>query len=67
MPTFLEADQKRVALKMKLANYSWYKSSSIISIEDGWGIIVIVEKLDNKVRKMIPPVIDGITVKTEVE
>lgn len=67
MSTFRETNQVRTVLKMKLANYSWYKGSSILAVSDGWGITVLVKELTNKVRKVIPPVINGLTVKIEVD
>lgn len=67
MTTFSEANQARLALKMKLSQYSWYSSSTVVTADDGFTIVVGVKALDNKVRKMIPPVIDGIGVRTEVE
>lgn len=67
MATFKEANQIRTVLKMKLSSYSWYASSGVFSGEDDYYIIVSVKKIDNHVRKIIPPVIDGIMVKTEIE
>lgn len=67
MAAFRDANQVRTVLKMKLSNYAWYKGSVVGGVSDGWGIVVSVKKLDNKVRKLIPPVIDGVSVKTEVE
>jgi hypothetical protein len=67
MATFKDANQIRTVLKMKLAKYSWYKGSAVCGVSDGWGIVVTVKKVDNKVRKLIPPVVEGISVKTEVE
>jgi len=67
MSTFKEADQVRVALKMKLAQYSWYKSCTALPVNDGYGIVVVVKRVDNTVRKIIAPVIDGVTIKVESE
>lgn len=67
MSTFSEANQIRLILKMKLSQYAWYSSSTVLSIDDGFGVVVGVKQLDNAVRKLIPPVIDGVSVKTEVE
>jgi hypothetical protein len=67
MATFKEANQVRVVLKMKLANYSWYKGSAVSNVSDGWGAVISVKKVDNKVRKLVPPVMDGVSIKTEVE
>ena len=67
MSTFSEANQVRLALKMKLSNYAWYRASHIATVDDGFAIVVSVTHLDNKIRKIISPVIDGISVKVEVD
>lgn len=67
MSTFKEANQVRVALKMKLSVYAWYKGSAVSSASDGWGVTIWTSKVDNTVRKAIPPVIDGVAIKTEIE
>lgn len=67
MSTFNEANQVRLALKMKLSDYCWFVSSRILADEDGFCVVVGVNKIDNVVRKIISPVIDGISVKTELE
>jgi hypothetical protein len=67
MPTFNEANQARLALKMKLSNYAWYNSSRVYSTNDGFGVIVAVYHVDNQVRKLIAPVFNGISIKTEVD
>lgn len=51
MPTFQEANQTRTVLKMKLSIQSWYRSSVVCAASDGWGIVITVRKIDNKVRK----------------
>jgi len=65
MSTFKEAHQVRVALKVKLSQYCWYANSTVVSNDGDYSIVVVVKKLDNQVRKIIPPVIDGISIKTE--
>jgi hypothetical protein len=67
MSTFRETNQARVALKMKLCNYAWYKGSVICAVSDGWGILVSSRKIDNSVRKVVPPVLDGVSVRVEVD
>lgn len=67
MATFRDANQVRISLKMKLSHHSWYKGSAVGGAADGWGIVVSVKKIDNKVRKLVPPVVGGVSVKTEVE
>lgn len=67
MSTFKEAHQARLSLKMKLSSYAWYSGSGVFTDEADYMIIVNVKKLDNQVRKLIPPVIDGVSVKTEVD
>ena len=63
--TFMEANRTRLELKMKLSNYAWYHSSAVITDSDGYGVIIVVERLDNQVRKIIPPVLNGVSIKTE--
>lgn len=67
MTNFFEANQARLVLKMKLSAYSWYSSSTVISETDGYSVVIGVKVLDNQVRKLIPPVVNGISVKTAVE
>jgi hypothetical protein len=65
MATFMEANRTRLELKMKLSNYAWYHSSAVITDSDGYGVIIVVERLDNQVRKLVPPVVNGVSIKTE--
>jgi hypothetical protein len=67
MSTFKEANQVRTSLKMKLSAYYWYSGSGVFSGDDDYYVVINVKKLDNQVRKIIPPVVDGISIKTEVE
>lgn len=67
MATFKEANQVRISLKMKLSVYSWYSSSAVMSESDGYSVLVTVKKLDNHVRKLVAPVIEGVSIKTELE
>ncbi len=67
MSTFSEANQVRLVLKMKLSMYSWYSSSTVVAIADGFGVVVGVKHMDNNVRKLVAPVVDGVSVKTELE
>ena len=67
MATFNEVNQIRLGLKMKLSNYAWYCSSSVVSIDNDFGILVEVNHIDNAVRKVVPPVIEGVCVKVEAK
>lgn len=67
MVSFKEANQVRLSLKMRLSNYSWYKYSSVMPNKDSYHVIVTVSNINNEIRKVIPPVINGISVKTELE
>lgn len=67
MAIFKDADQERVALKMKLSNFAWYGSSSVVSCEDGYYILILVKKINNYVKKHIPPLINGVVVKMALE
>jgi hypothetical protein len=66
MSTFKEANQIRLRLKMQLSQYMWYSGSVVMTDSDGYAVTILVSQLDNKVRKLISPVIDGVSVKTEV-
>ena len=65
--TFKEANQIRAALKMKLSNYSWYVASSTLCDQNDYYVVVHVKKVDNEVRKIIPPVFDGVSIRTELD
>jgi hypothetical protein len=65
MATFMEANRTRLELKMKLSVYAWYHSSAIISETDGFGVLIVAKHIDNNVRKIIPPVVNGINIKVE--
>jgi hypothetical protein len=66
MTNFFKVNQIRLRLKMKLAQYSWYNSSVILLSDEGFSIVIHVKKIDNTVRKLIPQVIDGASVKVEL-
>lgn len=38
-----------------------------MNVDDGFGIVVGVNKLDNTIRKLVAPVVDGVSVKMEIE
>jgi hypothetical protein len=67
MSTFSAANQVRLLLKMKLSMYSWYSSCTVVSVDDGFGVVVGVKHMDNGIRKLVPPVVEGVSVKAEVE
>ena len=67
MVTFSMANQVRLSLKMKLSQYSWYKSILVVSGSDGYSIVINVKQLNNQIRKLISPVVEGVSVKTELE
>lgn len=67
MVTFSEANQARLALKMKLSQHAWYSSSTVASDKGGYSIVVHVTTLNNTVRKAIPQVVSGVSIKTELE
>lgn len=63
--SFRNANQARAALKMKLSVFHWYLGSRVVADNDGFSIEVVVKKIDNQIRKIIPPVVDGVSVKAE--
>lgn len=67
MAIFSEANQVRMSLKMKLSNYSWYNWSIVTTEKDGYSVLVNVKKINNIVRKIISPVINGVGIRVEAE
>lgn len=67
MATFKEANLVRLELKMKLSHYYWFNSSMVTTDSDGYAVLISVRHIDNQVRKLIPPVQDGVSIKTESE
>lgn len=67
MTPFKEANQAKTSLKMILSNYSWYQGIEVLPEEGGYCIVVSVSRMDNSVRKIVPIVHQGITVKVDVE
>ena len=63
--TFKEASQVRLALKMKLSNFDWYSGSSVIINKDDYIVIVNVKNIDNNIRKIVSPVMNGVSIKLE--
>lgn len=67
MTTFFEAKQVCISLRMKLSKYAWYNRSTVVMKQDGYSVLVNVKKIDNVIRKIIPPVINGVSIKMDVE
>ena len=67
MSTFKEANQIRTSLKMKLSNHYWYNGSGVFVGGDDYYVVINVKKIDNQVRKIIPPVVEGISIRTEAD
>lgn len=67
MATFGEANQLKSALKMKLINYAWFRTANVVTCDDGYQIIIVASKIDNTVKKIVAPVINGVNVKLELE
>ena len=67
MATFSEANQVRLVLKMRYSQYSWYRASVVASIDDDYGVVIGVKHIDNNIRKLIAPFVEGVSIKTEVD
>jgi hypothetical protein len=65
--TFKEANQVRFSLKMKYSNYHWYCGSGVFASPEEYYIVISVKKVTDKIRKMIPPLVHGVSVKVESE
>lgn len=67
MSPFKEAYQAKLSLKMTLSNYSWFNGIDIAPEEGGYCMVVSVTRMDNSIRKIIPIVHYGTTVKVDIE
>ena len=67
MTSFKEANQVRVKLKNKVANYSWYSTSGVSLENNSYFVEVTVKRLDEGVKKAIPRQLDGVNIKTILE
>lgn len=65
MTTFSEASQVRLALKMKFSQYAWYKSSVVLPSGDGYSVLISARYVDNGVRKLVAPVVNGVSIRVE--
>jgi len=66
MATFTEANQVRNSLKIKLSNFAWYNDSVVTLVNDGYSVLIHVSKIDNFVRKTIPPLVNNVEIKVEI-
>ena len=62
--TFKEANQVRAALKMKLSQWSWYRASSVEVDGEDWAVVINSSRpIDDSIRKAVPPVYEGVSVR----
>lgn len=65
MASFNEANQARLALKMRLSQLAWYSSSWLEMDAGDWIVVVNVNgKVDDRIRKEVSPVFNGVEVRT---
>jgi hypothetical protein len=62
--SFNAANQARCVVKMKLSQFGFYKSSHVELDGEEYIVVVDVVKVDDKVRREVPPVINGVSIKT---
>jgi hypothetical protein len=65
MSSFKEANQAKLSLKMKLSQYACFGSILVSPESDGFGVIVFVDHIDDKVKKLIPQICQGVSVSIE--
>lgn len=65
--TFSEASQARLIIKMQLSDYAWYRSCSVVSDHDNFIVLVGVSYINGRVRKIVPRIINGVSIKIEIE
>jgi hypothetical protein len=64
MSSFNEANQAKLSLKMKLHFYSFFHSIAVVSEENGYSVMVFVDKITDQVRKTIPNVHMAVDIQT---
>lgn len=67
MITYYEANQIRLALKMRLSRYHWFSSSYIDVTNSIYIIVVDVKKINKFVKQQVPGVINGVKVRLDLE
>lgn len=67
MTSFKEANLARISLKIPFSHYSWVKGLAVEADGDGFCVVVYVTHIDNQIRKTIPSVHDGVSIKIEVD
>lgn len=65
MSSFNEANQAKLALKMQLHHYACFNSIVVSSESDGFGVVVFVDHIDDKVKKLVPQVCQNVSVSLE--
>lgn len=63
MTSFSEANQAKLALKMSLHLHSFFKTILITSEDNEYSVIVFVDQLNDNVRKIVPNVHNGVSIK----
>lgn len=63
MATFNEANQAKLSLKMILHFYAWFNSIVVIMEDTGYSVMVFVDKVDDKIRKIIPAFHKGVDIQ----
>lgn len=63
MNDFGLANQARLSIKMSLSRYYWFEGTAIVADGDGWSVVVYSKQIDNEVKKIVPNVHMGVSVK----
>ncbi len=66
MSSFYSANQARLSLKMQLSQHAWYAGSSVEADGAEYCVVVYVAALNDEMRKTIPSVHMGVSIKTDV-
>jgi hypothetical protein len=65
MANFNDANQARLSLKMKFSQHAWYTGSAVTLANGEYIVVIGVSTLNNHIRKLIPPVFNGVYIRTE--
>jgi hypothetical protein len=66
MVLFNDANQARLALKMQMSRYPWFRGSFVQSENDEYVVVIQVAAKDDVVRKTVPVVHNGVEIRTDI-
>ena len=67
MATYKEAFRVRSSMKMAMSQHAWYCGSRVLCEQSDYHIIINVKAINNAVKKVVPPVVNGVSIRLELD